>query len=276
MGSGPDATDSITFEINGVTKTVNFIAGSAAADLSGTDTLNFGVDDTIDNLATALGTLFSSDTSIGGTITVNRASNAGITLTSDSSINSIQISDGQGGATLAELGLDSIAGGTAISGASNGDQISTRNATIEGLIAAGDTSLTLNVNGNGAQSVTLGGGDVSTLAGLVSAVNGLTGIDASANGSNGLTITPTTAGQSIEFGGDANVLSALGVSAQTYTGNDRTAESLGIAANDSFIVSVDGTDKTVSFDSGSAGSVSGDTLTIGINQDPRHPGYPAQ
>ncbi len=262
---------SLTFTVNGTAKTVNFITGSAAADLSVADTLTFGIGDTIENFATALNSLFTTDTASG--ITVTRATGGGstaLTFTSDSTTDVIHVADSVNGAILQDLGLElgDVTGAINVtSGATTGDWLISQNAEIGALAAAGET-LDITTTTGGTDTITFGyaTGHASTLATLATAINNATtpGATAAASGTTALAITGATAGESITFAGAA-ATTALGLSTTAYTPTSNTLSSLGIASGDSFVVAVDGTDYTVSFNATGAATQGTNSLSIGVN-----------
>lgn len=78
-------------------------------------------------------------------------------------------------------------------------------------VAAGDLTITV---GGTTETITFGGTDMDTLAELTAALGGLTGVSASLNADDEIELTWTT-GDAVTIGGDAAVLTALGLSAGT-------------------------------------------------------------
>ena len=168
--------------------------------------------------------------------------NGALDITS-STADTLRIRDGAQGTNVAELGFGS-AGVDGPLGAT--DRAFGKNATLLANAIAGDT-LTFQTTTGNTETVTFGfnTGEASSIATLTSAINGLTGVDASATGGV-VTITGATAGETITVGGTGTANADTGLTAGATTANERTLESTGLAANDSFIVSVDGTDYTPS------------------------------
>lgn len=261
------ATDEFTITVNGVTKTVVFDAASVGANVvQGADTVTIELDATVDEFATALDDLFAGTTQVNVDVA---AVDGVITFTSDTSIDSIHFNDDTAG-TLTATGLD-LASVAISSDAGGGDHLITKNSDLQALIASGDTSLTLDVGGNGPQALTLGyggGAEIATLAQLQAGLDGLTDVSAVITTGSTLVITTDAAtGEDLAFAGDAAAVTALDISGgPTVTTGESTLASLGIEAGDTLVVSIDGVDNVITFDGTDTGTQGVNTLLLGVDQ----------
>lgn len=271
---GPALTngESISLTVDGTKYTVNFDATSAAGaarSANGSDwEITVGVNQTTASLTGTLNTLLDgSGVTVSGTDT--------LTFAFDNTVDSVVVADGAGdGTTLTKLGLHQ--GGAGVTGESDltatagttGDYLLTKNADIQALAAAGSV-LTID-NGTGGVTTTsvtfgTGAGEVNNMLQLVSALDGLANISATANGTTGFNVTGLTQGNSITFGGSA-AATALGLSTNAYEASASSLSSIGVSASDSLVFSVDGTDYTVNFDANSAASTTSNVMTIGVDK----------
>ncbi len=147
-------------------------------------------------------------------------------------------------------------GGTADVGADFGITEQAYNPTnllTQGFVQ-GET-LTINVGGAGAQTITFGTGvgEVSTLAELDTELGNLTGVTASQTNGN-LTITASNNTDSVVIGGDAGT--QLGLSADSLTIAPSTTDlltgGLGITQGETLTISVGGTTTTITFGTGTS------------------------
>lgn len=198
-GDGPDLVngDSVSLKVNGVDYTLNFDAstaagGARAGDATNGYTLTLGVDQTLASLDDAFNTLLAdSGVTVAGT--------DNLTFSFSSDVNTAVLSDGQSGATLTKLGLNSAGDDFTGSGSSlTGDRLLTK---------AQDAELKTAIQNNASISVQLGTGttttvnfgvgssDVSTRAGLVSALQANTSLAIGDTGAgNAITITNADSG----------------------------------------------------------------------------------
>lgn len=93
---------------------------------------------------------------------------------------------------------------------------------------AEDSTLTFQVNGEAAQTITFGTGtgEVRTLAALNTELATLSGLTASIDGSNRLTFSAGNADDTITVGGTADIAGVFGVTAQTYAPTNLLSQGL--------------------------------------------------
>ena len=178
--------EQITISVNGSDFTVNF-SNSGATSITGGNTLNVNITtETIANFAGNLNTLLGADVAVASDGT------GGITFTPTSNVESIAFSDNDAGdAVLQKLGLDDTNANLVTDGANAA--IATRNSEIEALISGGGGSLQVDFGGTTLGTVTFGtgAGQVASRDDLISTLNGFTGISASVNVGNTISIQAT-------------------------------------------------------------------------------------
>ena len=157
-------------------------------------------------------------------------SNAGITGLSTSVVGGAVQIDSDG----ANFTVNEGTGGAAAVGLATTENVAENSLTI----ANGDT-FTIDT-GAGAQTITFGddggAGEVNTIAELLSAIDGISGADASIDGDDFLVIT-TDGGENLTTAeGTNNPLAKLGITAEATIAEN----SLGIANGDTFTISVNG------------------------------------
>ena len=145
---------------------------------------------TFSSIANLLTTI-NSDSLAGKYITASGASD----LTLSSSSGSITV----GGTIGTALGL-------------SGTVDNNYNAALAGLTG----NLTVQVGSGAASTLSFGGGNITTKAQLTTALAALTNVTGGFNASNDITFTPTSSA-AVTIGGDASVLSGLGLSAGSTT-----------------------------------------------------------
>ncbi len=212
--------------VQGETLTIN--VGGAGA-----QTITFGTG------VGEVSTLAELDTELSGLTGVTASqTNGNITLTGTNNEDNIVI----GGDAGTQLGLsaDSLT-------------VNATNLLTQGFVQ-GET-LTINVGGAGAQTITFGTGvgEVTTLAELNTELGNLTGVTASQTNGN-LTLTASNNTDSIVVGGDAGT--QLGLSADSLTiapsSTDLLTGGLGITQGETLTISVGGTTTTITFGTGTS------------------------
>ncbi len=264
QGFGTGGTDTITFNYDGGTFTVNLEAagaGNAAAGANDATTVSINIDDlngagngvtqaTVSDLAAAINAGF------GGEIDASFAANA-LTIAGDSGSNAvnltIQVDDGAGGGGAADQLLsDALGFTTAQSGSANGlTTITAENALINAAATAGE-SLTFTINGQ-SDSIVFGNGggaEVNSLASLSSRITALNGTSntggAFSLAGNQIVVTAGagTDGDLVITGG-ANALAAGGFSSGQVSEASNAA--ITAAAGQQLTFTVNGNSDVISF-----------------------------
>lgn len=151
----------------------------------------------------------------------------------------------------------------------NGAGYRTTNATIGSLTG----SLTFQLGNGATQRITFGtaSGQISTRAGLNTALQGLNDISANLNGTNNVAVTGVGRDSALTIGGDTNVLTALGVTAATTQpgqGSVTTASSVRSNLQADFnnlVGQIDRLAKDASFNG--VNLLDGDDLKVIFNED---------
>jgi flagellin-like hook-associated protein FlgL len=185
--------NTISFAVNGVDYTINFDAGTAVGDTQHGDATNgytttLGVDQGIDDLATQLTTLLA-----GSGVSVADDGDGSVTYSFSSAVDTVHVTDSAGdGSLIGAVGI--VGAGTADANAGDGSRVIGRNADFEAYLAASGSGNTVAVGFGGTTvgTLTLGEGNITTKAGLVSALNGFSGLTAT-DGGDGNAITVTAA-----------------------------------------------------------------------------------
>jgi hypothetical protein len=231
LGFATGGTDTIVFNYDGGTFTVNLEAAGATNDAAGANnatTVSINIDDlngsaggtaqaTVSDLATAINSGF------GGEIDASFAANA-LTIAGDSGSNAvnltIQVDDGAGGGGAADQALSDALGFTnAQSGSTNGlTTITAENALINTAVASNET-LTFTINGSSDDIVfgNGGGSEVNSLASLstrITALNGTSNTNAAFSLAGNQIVVTANAGTDgdLVITGGADALAAGGFS----------------------------------------------------------------
>jgi flagellin len=179
----PDTAATITGTVAGLAggdflSTIGIADGDQISVSDGTNTTTFTVGTAASTTITQLLTGLS-----GGTANVTASLSGGaIQLVSDNTADSISISS-TGALTSAGFGVGNVSADPA-------------NATIGALTG----TLTVQVGSAAAQTITFGAGNVENRAQLTTALSALTGVTATINGSNQVSITPTSS-DAVTIGG---------------------------------------------------------------------------
>lgn len=272
LGFGTGGTDTIVFNYNGDTLTVNLEAAGAGADAAGANdatTVSINIDDlngigggvaeaTVSDLAAAITAGF------GGEISATFAGNALTLAGTGAAVDlTVQVDDGAGGGGAADQALSDALGFTAAqSGSANGlTTITAENAAITAAAAAGST-LSFTING-ATDTITFGNGggaEVNSLASLSTQIGVLNGASNTGAGfalvGNQIQVTASAGTDGdITITGGATALSAGGFN----NGQIIEATNAGIAgaAGESLTFTVNGSSDTIVFgNSDASGQVS--------------------
>lgn len=234
--------DAITIDVDGTTYSINFTnnAGTAGDDTVapsfGDATLSIDTDATVAQAAGYLNTLLGPDVTVG-------ESNGTLTFAANSNVDAIKFDETVAG-SLTRAGLNTV--GVNENGAPGTERTVTRNSTIDDLVASGGT-LQVSTAPNSSSStfsnvgtaITFGtgAGEVSNRDQLITALNNLTGIDASVSGGNNIELTTsdsTNADTQIRVTGDSNatVETALGYTPDSVGGTTATAQATNLLSQD--------------------------------------------
>jgi hypothetical protein len=231
-GPGLTAGESLTLNVDGTNYTLTFDAatgaGAARTGSAGAGyNVTIGVDQTVADLTGAFNDLLA-----GSGVTAAGTDN--LTFTSTSAVDSVALSDGAAdGSTLTKVGLNGVGSDRTSTGGDTGDRLITRNADLQALAAAGNTStLSIGLGGTNLGTVTIGtgSGEVSNKEDLTTALNNLNGVSASstagAPGAITLATSDTTdADSAITVTGNSNATlqTAFGYTPDTAGGTVATA-----------------------------------------------------
>jgi flagellin len=232
--------DTITIDVDGTTYTIDFTNDTGTG---GNDTgapvgnaLSIDTDATVAEAATAINSLLGADVTVG-------ESNGTLTFAANSNVDVIKFDETVAG-SLTRAGLNAV--GVNENGAPATERTVTRNSTIDDLVASGGT-LQVSTAPNSSSStfsnvgtaITFGTGvgEVSNRDQLVTALNNLTGIDASATVGNTIELTTsdsTDADTQIRVTGDSNATleTALGYTPDSVTGTTATAQATNLLSQD--------------------------------------------
>ncbi|MFN3227559.1 MAG: hypothetical protein ACE360_15070, partial [Hyphomicrobiales bacterium] len=239
-GGSLNEGDTITIDVDGTTYTIDF---TNDANTVGNDTgapvgnaLSIDTDATVAEAATAINSLLGADVTVG-------ESNGTLTFTAASSVDVIKFDETVAG-SLTRAGLNGV--GVNENGAPATERTLTRNSAIDDLVASGGT-LQVSTAPNSSSStfsnvgtaITFGtgAGEVSNRDQLVTALNNLTGIDASATVGNTIELTTsdsTDADTQIRVTGDSNATleTALGYTPDSVGGTAATAQATNLLSQD--------------------------------------------
>ncbi len=193
---------------------------------------------------------------LGSSVGTVNVSQAGGILTLGSSSKSITVS----GAIGAALGFGTSA------------YSDNYNQTLSSLISgAGNHTVTIGVGTDTTHTLTFGtgSGDISTKAELTTALSGFTDITGSINSSNKLNFNPSST-SAVTIGGDANALTALGLSAETIdpTATVVTASSTRATLQDNFNSTLTQLDQLASDSSyNGVNLLNGNNLKVNFNEN---------
>ena len=143
------------------------------------------------------------------------------------------------------------------------------NAAYNSTLAALTGTVSLAVGTGTAQTLTFGGTGITTKAGLTTALAGVTGVTAAVNGSNHIAFT-TTSNADLTIAGTGSVLTALGLTANTYTpaGTLQTSDPTRTSLQNDFdnlLTQIDGLAKDASYNG--VNLIYGDNLKVVFNEN---------
>jgi flagellin len=240
VGGSLNDGDTITIDVDGTTYTIDFTNdNNTGGDDTGApvgNALSIDTDATVAEAATAINSLLGADVTVG-------ESNGTLTFTAASTVDVIKFDETVAG-SLTRAGLNAV--GVNENGAPATERTLTRNSTIDDLVASGGT-LQVSTAPNSSSStfsnvgtaITFGTGvgEVSNRDQLVTALNNLTGIDASATVGNTIELTTsdsTDADTQIRVTGDSNATleTALGYTPDSVGGTAATAQATNLLSQD--------------------------------------------
>jgi flagellin-like hook-associated protein FlgL len=143
------------------------------------------------------------------------------------------------------------------------------NAAYNNTLAALTGTVSLTVGNGTAQTLTFGGTGITTKAGLTTALAGITGVTAAVDGSNHIAFS-TTSNADLTIAGTGSVLTALGLTANTYTpaGTLQTADPTRASLQNDFdnlLTQIDGLAKDASYNG--VNLIYGDNLKVVFNEN---------
>ncbi|GAB4238412.1 MAG: DUF1522 domain-containing protein [Methyloligellaceae bacterium] len=246
--AGVSAGDTLVITNGSTTHTITFDANTVA-NVTG-DNFTIGVDQDLDAFVAAI-----NDADFTG-VTASVDGSGAITLTAQASDDFLRIQDGVGTVT-ADLGFGAVG-----VGADATNRLVTKNSVLDDLVLAGYT-LTVQRGSDAATTITFGVGanQVNTQAGLIAALNGATGVSATASGTNQITIaneTTTDYDTNITLNtSNATVFSTLGITAdsgqttlRTIQPNNLLTQAGGLTAGQTLQIDFGSQSNTITFGTG--------------------------